>query len=327
MHFQALPQEIVLHILRDVGPAHFQENVDQLLICKSWFPVAQSVMVEELHLSESNLPHFLENMLAERHLWRLVETNCRKVNLKLRGPQGKSIFKNHSPEFDWGTRMNPCLTYLATRLPRFIRLEDFTIEATGPDCKPSGFESYLRRKQIANFLSPRYGSRLRSLKVDLCHTLKRETVSDSCGNHLCSFISKFLFTLQHVQIRLDTVCATAMAVGDDEKVPNLETLIFNMYMPDNDANTGFIADARSLPCATKEAPIKCPLRLMMRAAKRLSERNTTMKTAKIVTSFYPEKRPVAIDCIRGTRTILTDLNDWAGDGPLFTGLVSEADDF
>jgi hypothetical protein len=327
MHVQALPQEIVLHILRDVGPAHFQDNVNQLLICKSWYPAAQSVMVEELSLSEKNLPHFLERMLAQKYLWRLVETNCRKVNLKIRGPQGKSIFKNHSPEFEWGVRMNPCLTYLATRLPRFMRLEDLTIEATAPDPKPHGFQPYLRRRQIANFLSPRYSSRLRSLNLDLCHTLKRETVSNGCGNHLCAFVSKFLLTLRHVRIRMDSVCAEAMEIGDDGKIANLETLIFNMHIPDSDAKPGFPVDARALPCEFKEeSRPKCPLQRMMRAAKRLSEKNATIQTARIVTSFYPEKRPVAIDCINGIKTILKDRNDWAGNGPLFNGHVCEEAD-
>ncbi len=324
MHFEALPQEIVLHILRDVGPAHFQGNVDQLLICKSWYPVAQSVMVEELHLSEDNLPYFLEHMLAQRNMWHLVETNCRKVHLRIRGPKGKSLFKSRSAEFDWGARMNPCLTYLATRLPRFMRLEDLTIEATAPHPQPGGFQSYLRRQQIANFLSPRYGSRLRSLEIDLCHTLKRETVSNRCGNHLCAFISKFLLTLQHVRVRMDSICADVMAMADDEKAAKLETLIFNMYVPDDDTKPGFPVDGRSLPCEiSKDYPPKCPLRRMMRAAKRLSERNTTIRTARIVTSFYPEGRPVAIDCINGMKTILPDRNDWAGDGPLFNGYVCE----
>ena len=324
MHFQALPQEIVLHILRDVGSAHFRRNVDQLLVCRSWYPAAQSVMVEELHLSENNLPYFLANMLAQRNLWRLVETNCRRVNLKIRGPQGKSMFKNHSAEFEWGARINPCLTYLATRLPRFMRLEDLTIEATAPDPKPRAFHAYLRRQQMANFLSPGYSSRLRSLNLDLCHTLKHETVSNSYGNHLCAFISKFLLTLQHVRIRMDSVCAEAMDTGDDENTANLESLVFNMYIPDNDTRPGFPVDARALPCQTKEEyPIRCPLRRMMRAAKRLSERNATIKTARIVTSFYPEQRPVAIDCISGKKTILVNRNDWTADGPLYNGYVNE----
>lgn len=324
MPFLSLPQEIILYILHEVGAAHFRSNVEQLLVCKSWFPLAQSVMVEELNLSENNLPRFLENMLAQRGLWRIIETNCRSVNLRLQGPPGKSMIRNHSPEFDWGTRINPCLTYLATRLPRFRRLEDLTIEAIAPDPAPGGFQSYLRRQQIGNFLSPRYCSRLRSLNIDLCHTLKRETVSTGCGNHLCVFISKFLRTLQHVRVRMDSVCDDVMAVGDDEKTSNLESLVFNMYMPESDATPGFHTEGRALPCQTKkEYPPKCPLRRMMRAAKRLSERNATIRTARIVTSFYPERRPVAIDCINGTKTILSDRNNWLCDGPLFKGYVCE----
>lgn len=324
MHFQALPQEIVLHILRDVGPAHFQGNVNQLLICKSWFPAAQSVMVEELHLSENNLPYFLDGMLAKRHLWRLVEMNCRSVNLKILGPQKKSILKNRSSEFEWGARINPCLTYLATRLPRFVRLEELTIEATAPDSRPSSFRSYLRSEQMANFLSPQYSSRLRSLNLDLCHTLKRETVSNCRGNHLCAFVSKFLLTLQHVRIRMDSVCAEALEIPDEETATNLESVIFNMYIPDSDTKPGLLIEGRSLPCRIKEdfRP-RCPLQRMMRAAKRLSERSAKMKTARIVTSFYPEERPVAIDCINGRKTILTDRDDWAGNGPLFDGTVIE----
>jgi hypothetical protein len=316
MHFQALPQEIILQILREVGPAHFQ----------SWYPAAQSVMVEELHLSENNLPYFLETMLSQKNLWRLVETNCRRVNLNIRGPEGKSVFSHRSPEFEWSARINPCLTYLATRLPRFMRLEDLTIEAKAPDPKPSGFSSYLRRQQIANFLSPRYGSRLRSLNIDLCHTLKRETVSNGCGNHLCAFVSKFLLTLQHVRIRMDSVCAEAIEIGEDEKTSKLESLIFNMYIPGRQDTPGSPVDNRAVPCLTKEEyPPKCPLRRMMRAAKRLSEKNASIKTARIVTSFYPERRPVAIDCINEKNTILMDKNDWAGDGPQFRGYICEED--
>ncbi len=212
MHFQALPQEILLHILRDVGSAHFQENVDQLLVCKSWYPAAQSVMVEELRLSEINLPYLLEIMLAQKNIGRLVETNCRRVILRIRGPPEKSVFKNHSAEFEWGARITPCLTYLATRLPQFMRLEELTIEAVAPDPKPQAFHTYLRRQQIANFLSPRYSSRLKSLNLDLCHTLKHETVSNSYGNHLCAFISKFLLTLRHVRISaaLSLPCLTVI---------------------------------------------------------------------------------------------------------------------
>lgn len=322
MNFQSLPQEIILHILRDVGAAHFQRDVDQLLVCKSWYPVAQSVMMEELHLTERNLPYFLDKMLAQRNLWRLIETNCRTVNLRLRGPQGKSKFKNHSPEFEWGTRINPCLTYLATRLPRFKRLQELIIEATAPDPMPPLFESFLRRQQIGNFLSPQYGSRLRSLSIDLCHTLKPETVSTRCGNHLCVFVSRLLLTLQHVRVRMDSVCDKAMMVEDDEKTPFLESLVFNMYMPETDQRPGFPTEGRSLPCQNKrEYPPKCPLRRMLRAAKRLSERNATIRTARIVTSCYPEKRPVAIDCINGKRTILTDRDNWLCDGPQFRGYV------
>jgi F-box-like len=322
MHFQSLPQEILLHILRDVGAAQFQANVAQLHVCKSWYPAAQCVMVEELCLSEKNLPYFLARMLEQKWMWRLIETNCRTVKLRIRGPQDKSILRTRSPEFEWNARISPCLTYLATRLSRFTRLEHLIIEATAPDPLPSGFQSYLRNQQIANFLSPRYGSRLKSLSLDLCHTLKREPVSNVCGNHLCAFVSKFLLTLKHVRIRMDAVCAEALEVGDDEQIPNLESVIFNMYIPDTDAKPGYPAEGRALVCQTEEDyPLKCPLRRMIRAAKRLSEKTTTLKTARIVTSFYPEPRPVAIDCISGQKIILKDRNDWTGDGSPFHGFV------
>lgn len=81
-----LPNELLLSILRHLGPEFFQEERQRLTVCKRWYTVARLVHYEALHISVNELPEILCSEGKDERL-ELLKSNLRSLAIEVKLPE------------------------------------------------------------------------------------------------------------------------------------------------------------------------------------------------------------------------------------------------
>ncbi|KAJ3460111.1 hypothetical protein MRS44_010978 [Fusarium solani] len=117
MNLLQLPTEILLLILRLLGPGFFHHDTRRLMVSKWWYELARLVLLRDLQFSAKSLPRFLRTDMSS-----LVHQHTRTVDIAFDGVQDRSAVLSASPDVrermvsDWTTNVANDLTSLAAIL-------------------------------------------------------------------------------------------------------------------------------------------------------------------------------------------------------------------
>lgn len=260
-----LPTELLCQILEEVGGSHLRRGKGSARLCVSrkWYAAARPVYLSGLEVTKINIFGHnlgdLDTKYSNTGLRPLMHKNTRKLRVRVLGhywdepssrePSGHGDDLNEPPfDFelpehiaalvDWrDDTLRPHLNTLFTDLHNFEALEVLKFEATadsevGQERGPHW--DYLYQSTVLAFLHnlPIIHD-LNHLTLDISG-LRNGLLSDVNSElHLCTSIGKVLPRIEHVRLRMPTLCPTILDI--DEPLPpqfiKLKTLVIKLHLP------------------------------------------------------------------------------------------------
>lgn len=255
MELLDLPLDVLRLIFERLGGAALRANVGLLSVSRAWYPLAQPVYLSGLDLASIRLSaRTLERFPPDGRQLALVGVNAKRLAVRLRGhfwddvsaarweshdsaSSGDEEVEHEEDEArnvptipfhtregraqlnDWKERINNRLEALADTLPHFDALEAFTFEALSEIEQTIGPRwDYLYDRPIASLLSRLPNQGLASLTLDTCGTALVPRDEDGTPVHICPLIQRCLRTVQHVRVRMRTMCSRVLLAPS----PNLD---------------------------------------------------------------------------------------------------------
>jgi F-box-like len=337
MSLLSLPPEVLLTILRSVGPHEFQKDTRRLSVCRKWYSFARIVLFEEIRLTVGSLIHTntRQSLAAQNY----PAANCRGLAISLDNcgetPRQASSWTVTSRP------LNQSLQQLAQCLHKSDRLRSLKLGTPRPEvrepAKPytSGRHPkqwILQESSITNFLDFSLAVTLKTLHLDLANCFSTNAIKRA---HYCVWIAELLPTLSHVRIRLPRICPDCFAghrLPSQQAEPRLpttqlKTLAVCVSVCDEWCGDvwkdqplfGIYAFPCRRPTDSQVGPpepnvISEPSRTqLLDSIKSLASRSPNMKIARFLHHLKRDstRRLIAFDCLTGEEHMMTHDNDWA----------------
>lgn len=286
MPLQNLPVEVLCTILHFVGSDSLRkQEACCLLVSKSWYKLAEPVLLKDLVLNANQLRQIPEKALE-------------KLTFFL---QRLTIDMEHTPDWHTDDELNDGFSQL---LPRCVRLTAFALRA------PSHFDPDKPLAPVTKYLgswSP----------IGLFDTLHLSTISDlvidTCGSefqrgvHICPRIALKIPSLRSIRLRMHNICPRVLELAHESKI---ESIIINLSLKEHDRfHAGF-----SRHCTEPKSAYDLYDDFVI-AGTNVAKSQPSIKMLRILCHKHPYLEMVTRDCINGTRMILSDNSeDWGDDG-------------
>jgi hypothetical protein len=177
MSLLSLPPELLLIILRFVGPPEFQQDTRRLSVCRRWYSFARIVLLDEIKLTIGSLVHkeARQNLAAQSYPAR----HCRGLSISLANcVETPSQSSRRTVTHVMKGPLNQSLQQLAKCLHKSDRLRSLKFEAPRPEVREPAKPYTSRRRpkhwviqesSITKFLEVSLAATLKTLHLDLAN--------------------------------------------------------------------------------------------------------------------------------------------------------------
>ncbi|KAI8664554.1 hypothetical protein NCS55_00964700 [Fusarium keratoplasticum] len=310
MNLLLLPTEILLLILRLLGPAFFRCDTRRLMVSKWWYDLARLVLLRDLEFSAKSLPKFFRADMSS-----LVHQHTRTVNIAFDGIQDRKAVLSASPDVrekmvsDWTTNVANDLTSLAAILQDCRNLRSLKLEPRPNWRARSVFlRTWFSSDALVSLLSVAH---LTCLEFDaVCTGIGG--ASSRPGSHICEDISALLPTLRRLRCRMRMICPRILKPPGEGTISSLEEVIINLNLGDLSPHAPLQHSYRcgifvpGLASTWKED--------MESAAKELANRMATPRVVKVLSRSVPGPQMECFDAIAQRRMMLAPDAAWEADG-------------
>ncbi|KAK4150087.1 hypothetical protein C8A00DRAFT_46440 [Chaetomidium leptoderma] len=321
MSLSRLPPEILLHVLGCLGSEFFAHDIRQLTISRTWYDLAWTVLIRDLHFTARSLGRFTENEAVLKRSPPYIVTI--ELSLGFGDESSQSLPTDDLRETSSNVgdidaspaQLDSSLAKLAAMLPRCPGIRSLSIRARG---QSSALRldrlAYLNAAPLAGLLSLPH---LTSLELDTagCH-LKSPPNSNV---HLCRSINSLLPSLRRLRCRMEELCESLL-----ERPPSdtaLEEVIINLSISQlSDTITSYRYPNRCQTVSQDFSQLK--LALETRAAT-LAAWLRNPRTLRIISHELPSLDVYAFDAITGRRIRLENNVEWDADGELVDEVLEE----
>lgn len=343
MTLLSLPPELLIRILRFVGPSEFQNDVRRLSISRSWYSLARPIMFETMKLNARRLGRLESQMLwpAQEYFGR----HCRHLAITLENCEENSQLElDKSDEEIMAIPANQALRCVATALQNGGKLKALdirTLEAEAlhltDDHSDDPTDSLdliperwtLSPSSILCYLSLRLATALEILYLDLAGCAR--IVKQGSHAHYCPSIAMLLPRLIHARIRLPRICpdcfeAKHKVSQEDAELPQsrLKTLVIcvsfdeptGLYTPGFSRIIKYSNCCQTLANGEGEAVLQSVLtgprwKSLIDSVKSLASRSSNLRTAKIVRHRgITHSHLIAFDCLTDREHQMAEDSAW-----------------
>ncbi|KAH7268804.1 hypothetical protein B0J15DRAFT_233003 [Fusarium solani] len=310
MNLLQLPTEILLLILRLLGPGFFHHDTRRLMVSKWWYELARLVLLRDLQFSAKSLPRFLRTDMSS-----LVHQHTRTIDIAFDGVQDRRAVLSASPDVrermvsDWTTNVANDLTSLAAILQDCRNLRSLKLK---PRPKWRARSVFLRTYFSSDALVPLLSvSHLTCLEFDtVCTGIGG--ASSRPGSHICENISALLPTLRRLRCRMRKICPRILKPPGEGTISSLEEVIINLNLGDLSQHA---LPQHSYRCGIFVPGLSSTWKADMElGAKELVNRMATPRVVKVLSRSVPGPQMECFDAIAQRRMMLAPGAAWEVDG-------------
>ncbi|KAK3293769.1 uncharacterized protein B0H64DRAFT_364618 [Chaetomium fimeti] len=324
MSLSRLPPEILLYILGYLGSKFFAHDLRYLTISRTWYHLAWSILLRDLHFTTRSLRRFTDNEIVfERSPLHIVTVD---LSLVVRDESSQSPPTDDLREASGNeggidtssTQLDSSLAKLAALLLQCLGIQSLRVQARGEGrALQLGGPAYLHATPLTGLLSLPH---LTSLELDTagCHLGS----PPNSNVHLCRSINSLLPSLRRLRCRMEEICETLL-----ERPPSntaLEEVIVNLSISQiSDTITSYRCPKRCKTVARDFSQLKLA---METKAATLATLLRNPRTLRVISHELPSLNVYAFDAITGKRMLLANNVEWDADGELVDDVVEEDED-
>ncbi|UPK92912.1 hypothetical protein LCI18_003847 [Fusarium solani-melongenae] len=310
MNLLHLPTEVLLLVLRLLGPEFFRHNTRRLMVSKWWYDLAMQILLRDLEFTAKSLPKFLRADMSS-----LVHQYTRTVNIAFDGVQDRKAVLSATQEArermvsDWTTNVANDLTSLASILKDCGNLRSLKLEPRPRWRSRSVFlRTWFSSDALVSLLSVAH---LTCLEFDaVCTGIGG--VSSRPGSHICEDISALLPTLRRFRCRMRNICPSILKPPGEGTISKLEEVIINLNLGDLSLQSPL---QHSYRCGIFVAGSSSTWKADMESgAKELVDRMAAPRVVRILSRAVPGPQMEFYDAIARRRMLLAPSAAWEADG-------------
>ncbi|KAK3062764.1 hypothetical protein LTS18_003408 [Coniosporium uncinatum] len=315
-----LSNEILLDILRYFGASEFREDIGPLLVCKQWYNIAQTALLEDIVIDCDNVHRmplgrhdFARELLPSKltYLTIAVAEPDAYQHLPVEGSSRVETGKKRVVAFREQLPDIVCFLRTCNKLRTCTVLVGILPELEPSEAGIAGAKNYARWHHSLQDMFGTIGSRLTSLVMDNTG-FGLEAYEQGAGHLTCLIICGLLPSLHRLRVRLRTICPELLDVGPSCRVLPSKELIINLGFWD-----ARLAKHDSVRCCDSKR-IRNVLDLrekMVTATKAMLPRCPALEVARVIMAYtYDSPDIEVLNCINDDRTVLDTRSDWDGEG-------------
>jgi len=242
MSLISLPIEILSNILNEVGAEEFRSQLFLLTVCKTWYEIAQPLLLKDLTFDTFALLRFPPE---SQQLCRLLKTRVRTVSIQVTSFDPNGLPLADAPEYetdeyrlvDWSVEMNQRIEDLGILLSNNTGLTSFSllilpkpIPKFGSLARLAYRGPWLHPRRITGLLRNLATHQLTSLNLDLRHATTLSSEGRGSDAHICRAIALHLPTIKHLQLCVERICSDALNVMDQGATLPLTSLVVDLRL-------------------------------------------------------------------------------------------------
>lgn len=311
---EKVPPEVFYMILRSVSGTRLRKQ-NALTICKWWYEFARIVAFEDLVLPARTLMRLSLKELDE--FWLKFRPCVKRICINLKGFEEWSLFEHvamtsdlpyYPIQFFKYERMEVLrerLDRLISYLPKFSRLESFTLQAlceNDPIQPVASRHQYLGSWSVLGLLETIPKSKISELVLDTCGT----DLSDGKkpGPHTCEALASLIPSLRTARLRMQTVCPRVFEFPPDTTNPRrLESLVLNLSLKES-SHQDSLAYYSSHCGDPQRAWNQVYYLEMVRSAIGAAEHLPKLRVMDVLHHEYLSMNTISLDCITRRYSII-----------------------
>jgi hypothetical protein len=348
-----LPAELLLMIIRSLGPAFFRSDIRHLTLFKGWYPHALRELLESIEISTEKLYKLLLSTEAKEQSLKLLQQHAKYLRFQFHGVYqmyhdfqcGVDHRKALIPLEQWARYLRDrhrdvpavldgchCLQSLS------FTVHPDTYQQQDPDDDPERYrititaaEDYIFSSTVRDILSIAYTHKLTALELDLhgsaCIIPPNPTSPPAPPEtflHICPGISRLLLSpyLRRLALCINPICPVALYLGPEISQISLEEFVLCITPSAGVHSNVCYGDRQSTSAARFEAQAKHILACMARP-----------KVVKVISHNGPESEYIDMAYYLRVFDVITDewnnvecsteYNDSTLDGYLHAGPFGE----